>query len=69
LKKEHIIFDYNLKKIKIALINEINDLGITFDLKLNFKIHSKNIINKASAKLELIKHTFNTLRDAYALKL
>lgn len=47
LKKEPITFDSNFKKIKLSPVNEINDLGITFDSKFNFKYHTNHIIKKA----------------------
>jgi len=47
LKKEAIIFGYNLKKIKSSRVNEINDLGVIFYSKLNFKYHTNNVIKKS----------------------
>jgi len=40
---EPITSVYKLKNIKISRVNEINDIGVTFDSKLNFKLHTNNI--------------------------
>ncbi|KAE9529167.1 hypothetical protein AGLY_011963 [Aphis glycines] len=64
-----ITSDYKLKNIKISRVNEINDLGVTFDSKLNFKLHTNNIIKKSSSKLGFIKRTCKDFHDAHALKL
>lgn len=57
------------KNIKIPRVNEINVFGIIFVTKLNCKLHTKNIINKISAKLKFIKRTYIDFRDTHALKL
>jgi hypothetical protein len=68
-KKKLIIFDYNFKQIKIPQVNEINDLSVTFDSKLNIKLYTNNIFKKESANLDFIKRTCKNFNDVHALKL
>lgn len=50
LIKNPINFEYRIFDFKIKLVSEFKDLGIIFDSKLNFSLHSEMIKNKAMRK-------------------
>jgi hypothetical protein len=47
LIKNPINFQYYISVSKIELVSHFKDLGIIFDTKLNFSLHSETIKNKA----------------------
>lgn len=55
LKRQVLKFDYQLDGQLIERVNEIRDLGVIFDPKLNFNKHIEIMINKACAILQFIK--------------
>lgn len=52
LKKITTNHDYVINEIMITRVNEIKDLGVIFDSKLNFISYVQNVINKAISKLD-----------------
>ena len=46
---------------QISMINEENDLGITFSHDFKFRSHIHKIVQKANKILGIIKHTFKYL--------
>jgi len=69
MKKNTTYYDYVINKIKITRVNEINDLVVIFDSKLNFNSHVQNITNKAFSKLGFLKRACKDFHDEYTLKL
>jgi hypothetical protein len=55
IKKTNILYDYTLFNSAIKRVFIINNLGIYFDVKLNFNYHIDKIRNKAIAKLSFFK--------------
>lgn len=47
-KKNPLHYDYNMNNVVLARVEEIQDLGVTFDSRLSFKTHILNITKKAS---------------------
>jgi hypothetical protein len=54
---------------ELKVCTEEKDLGVTFDPKLTFDQHIKNVINKANSMLGIIKRTFTFLSKDMFLKL
>jgi len=54
LIKNPINYKYCISDFKIKLVSEFKDLGIIFDTKLNFFLHSETIQNKAMFNLGFI---------------
>lgn len=46
-KKNKINFTYRINENILSMVTEMRDLGVTYDLQLNFKTHMANITNKA----------------------
>lgn len=56
-------FNYNINGTTINRVNDVRDLGITLDSKLNFNVHIKNIINKASKMLGFISRSLYKFKN------
>jgi len=54
---EYYLNDGNIDR-KIEKLNNIKDLGVTFDSSLTFDEHIQLKINKSYSMLGLIKHNF-----------
>ena len=52
---------YKMSNHDLEVVQEEKDLGVTFDSKLNFSSHIRNIVNKANSRVGLIKRTFQSL--------
>jgi len=52
---------YSVDDIDIEHVQHIKDLGITFDVKLNFSLHISDKVNKANSILSIIKRNFTYL--------
>ena len=60
--------DYFIGSDKIERTNLIKDLGVTFDPQLKFSTHIKEKVNKAYARLGIIKRNFNYMSpDVFCL--
>lgn len=55
-----ILFDYSINDVKIDRVNQIRDLGIILDSKLDFKIHMETIKQKALSMLAFVRRTCRT---------
>ena len=49
---------YMIENHKLDKINEIKDLGVTFDTKLKFKAHINDKVNRAFSVLGVINRNF-----------
>jgi hypothetical protein len=56
-------FDYSLNNNKIEEVDNIKDLGITYDSKLNFDIHIRNIIKKAYKLYGFVMRSTTEFKD------
>ena len=56
-KKLPLIVNYTLYNTTLLSVNEIKDLGITFSCNGSFKLHMRNIVNKAFRVLGFVRHT------------
>ena len=63
--KNNIKHDYHMKvgdkDILIAEVNEEKDIGVTFDNRMKFDVHIRNIVNKANQRIGIIRRTFDHL--------
>jgi len=66
-KKTNLLYGYTLSNYVIQRVFIINDLGIYFDVKLNFNYHVDKIRNKAISKLGFLKRSCSELSNAHAL--
>lgn len=67
-KKTILDFNYNFINLEIKRVYLINDLGVFFDTKMNFKQHINKIKNKASSKLGFLKRQCSNFNNHFALK-
>ena len=49
---------YTLAGIQLSIVNEMRDLGVVIDAKLNFNSHISNIVHKAHVRARLILRSF-----------
>lgn len=63
-----ILFDYSIGCTTITRVSEIRDLGVLFDVKLNFNRHIECAVSKAYSMLGFLKRICHEFRDPYALK-
>jgi hypothetical protein len=68
-KNNNFCYDYTINNLTNIRINEVVDLGITFDSILSFNAHIVIITNKSLAKLGFIKRTCRDFHDDIALEL
>lgn len=54
-KKNPIVYNYTINGQPIERVNEMRDLGVIFDRKLNFNSHIEYICNKAKAALQFVR--------------
>lgn len=66
--KDTINFDYHLSGSNLGRCEHFNDLGVTFDSKMTFKVHIDSIIAKAKSRLGLIKRYAKEFDDPYITK-
>jgi len=52
---------YSVDDIDLEHVQHIKDLGITFDIKLHFSLHTSDKVNKANSILGVIKRNFRFL--------
>jgi len=52
---------YSVDDIKLEHVKHIKDLGITFDVKLNFSLHVGETFNKVNCVLDIIRRNFSYL--------
>lgn len=69
LIKNPIKFLYTISASNIELVNQFKDLGVIFDPKLNFSLHTEMIKNKAFRNLGFIKRACGSFSDPDALKI
>jgi len=69
LIKNPIKFQYYVSDSQIELVSNYKDLGIIFDTKLNFTLHSEMIRNKAILNLGFIKRTCGTFANPLPLNI
>ena len=50
------VFEYKLGDVVLKAVNNVSDLGVNVDCKLNFCEHVANITRKAHARANLILH-------------
>lgn len=54
--------------LPLSLVTNFIDLGVNFDPKLNFSLHTQMLKNKAMRNLRFIKRTCHSFNDPTALK-
>jgi hypothetical protein len=69
LIKNPVYSQYSISGTNIELVNQFKDLGIIFDRKLNFSLHTEMIKNKAFRNLVFIKRTCAGFSDPIPLKI
>ena len=62
-------FNYNINGHTLNRVQTIKDLGVTFDSKLTFENHIKNITTKAYKMLGFISRSLNHFKQPYTYKL
>lgn len=68
-KVQPINYDYKIYGTSLTRVNNIRDLGITFDSKLLFDTHIDNIVRKASKALGFILRVSAEFKDIKTLKI
>lgn len=63
-----IDYEYNIDGIIIEKVNQIRDLGVILDERLNFKAHIDFIINKAKSRLAWLKRFSREFLDPWTIK-
>lgn len=61
--KDLIMFDYEIQSQKIDRVKSINDLGVMFDVNLDFKEHIENITSKAYKSLGFITRSTKEFKN------
>lgn len=61
-------FNYNINDISLSRETSMKDLGITFDQKLTFDAHIKNITNKAFRTLGFISRSLDKFKNINTYK-
>lgn len=62
-------FNYSINDSIIERVDQIKDLGVILDEKLNFKAHIESMIAKARSRLAWIKRFANEFNDPYTIKI
>lgn len=62
-------FKHCISGTKTELLSKFKDLGIHFDPKLHFSVHTEMIKNKVFRNLGYINHTCGLFRDPIPLKI
>lgn len=67
-KTNPILYNYTINNVDLQRCEEIKDLGVTFDVKLDFVVHICNTIKAASKNLGFIVRNCQTFTNETALK-
>lgn len=67
-KKEYSSFDYFINNEPLQRVDNIKDLGILLDTKLNFNLHYDSIISKSHAMLGFIKRRASEFNNVWVTK-
>lgn len=67
-KKQPIIFRYSFNGTIIKRVNEVRDLGIFLETKLNFNSYIQNVISKSYKLLSFILSVSQHFRNALTFK-
>lgn len=59
---------YQINNLPLFRSDNVTDLGVTFDVKLDFSLHVNNTISKAYRKLGLLKRKTKDFKNIHALK-
>lgn len=54
-KRNQITYNYSMGTDQVQRVNDIRILGVKFDAKMNFILHTEYIINRAKASLAFVK--------------
>lgn len=63
-----LFYDYFINDLKLLRLDEVKDLGVIFDTKLNFSLHYDYAIAKSNSLLGFLKRNSKDFRDVYSLK-
>lgn len=66
-KKTVLNYNYKIDESYLARVQEILDLGVLLDNKLNFKLHINSVISKSNRMLGFIKRSVKDFDDPFAL--
>ena len=58
LGRNHVQMNYKVENTVLESVNEIKDLGVLLDTKLNFSAHVSNILKKANRSMGLLIRSF-----------
>lgn len=61
-------FNYNINDVALNKVNSCKDLGVTFDSKLSFDMHFRNITTRAYRTLGFISRSLNKFKDINTYK-
>lgn len=64
----HIVPTYTLENNLLRVVNDFQDLGVTFDGKLTFDFHISSMISRANSILGFLKRNSSDFKDPYTLK-
>jgi hypothetical protein len=67
--RQTIPFDYRVENDTLETVNEIRDLGVTFDDKLSFVNHVNNVTGKAMQTLGFVLRTVSDFSNIHAIAL
>lgn len=67
-KKDIISSDYHIDDAVLMRVHTINDLGVTFDSKINFNAHIDKIVNESRRVLGFLKRRAKEFNDPYVTK-
>ncbi|XP_063707697.1 uncharacterized protein LOC134836418, partial [Culicoides brevitarsis] len=69
-RKENIIAsDYYINDVSLKRVQSVNDLGVTFDYKINFNSHVDKIVNESRRVLGFIKRRAKEFKDPFVTKI
>jgi len=60
-KSSNIKFDYSIGNEIIERTESVTDRGLVFDTQLKFSLHIRDKVNKAYARLGIIKRNFKCM--------
>ena len=67
-KSQTLIYFYHINNFPLHRSDSITDLGVTFDVKLDFSLHTNMIISKAYKKLGFLKRKTKDFSNLRGLK-
>lgn len=66
--KDPIVFNYRIDGTLLRRVDQVNDLGVLLDPKLDFRLHYSSVISKANRQLGFISKIARDFKDPHCLK-